>query len=264
MREVIKVRPVKVRAEGEVGYLRVSQFNERTTEALREGMAKVERDIGPDRIKGYVLDLRNNPGGLLDQSVTVAEAFVGKGTVVTIRGRNAEDAQAFAANGPDLSKGRQVVVLVNGGTASAAEIVAGALQDYRRAVLVGSRSFGKGSVQSVIPLGQQGALKLTTARYYTPSGRSIQAHGIEPDVKVKEDVPEEFKGLDEIKGEAGLKGHLANGEDAKGGSSAYVPQDPRKDKALRTALRLVRAGKAVPGEAPAQPDPADSADAQPE
>jgi carboxyl-terminal processing protease len=235
-----------VRAEGEVGYIRLSQFNENTTTALREGIARIEREIGPDRLKGYVLDMRNNPGGLLDQAVTVTEAFIGHGTVVTIRGRNAGEVQGFDAKGAELTAGKPIVVLVNGGTASAAEIVAGALQDYHRATILGTRSFGKGSVQSVIPLGAQGALKLTTARYFTPAGRSIQAQGIVPDVVVHEDVPDEFKGKDEITGEAGLKGHLANGEDAKGGSSAYVPPDARKDKALRTALRLVRTGKAAP------------------
>ena len=255
VREVIRVRPVKARLEGDVGYLRVTQFNERTGPDLKAAMEKLSKDAGADRLKGYVLDMRNNPGGLVDQAVAVTQAFIGHGTVVTLRGRDEADRQAFEAEGPDLSDGKPVAVLVNGGTASAAEIVAGALQDYHRATLLGTRTFGKGSVQSMIPLGSQGALKLTTARYYTPSGRSIQARGIDPDVTVREDVPEDLKGRDEIAGEAGLKGHLANGKDAKGGSSAYVPQDPRKDKALHAALRLVRSGKAVP---------ADTADGQAE
>ena len=253
VREVIKVRPVKARLEGDVGYLRVTQFNERTTDGLKDGFRQVARDAGgADKVKGYVLDLRNNPGGLLDQAVTVTESFIGAGKVVSIRGRNPEDVQEYDAKGTDLSGGKPVVVLVNGGSASASEIVAGALQDLKRATIVGTRSWGKGSVQSIIPLGPQGALKLTTARYYTPSGRSIQAKGIEPDVTVHEDIPEEFKGKDETQGEVSLKGHLKNGVDGKGGSSAYVPPDPKKDKALKVAVRLVRKGAR-----PTAPLPAD-------
>jgi carboxyl-terminal processing protease len=242
VREVIKVRAVKARAEGEVAYLRVSQFNERTTDSLHREMDRLAGEIGKERLKGYVLDLRNNPGGLLDQAVSVAGTFITRGEIVSTRGREERDTLRFGADGkPDRSGGLPLVVLVNGGSASASEIVAGAVQDHKRGTVLGTRSWGKGSVQTLVPLGAQGALKLTTARYYTPSGRSIQAKGIEPDVVVREVVPDDLKGKDETKGEVSLKGHLINGSDAdKGGSSAYVPPDAAKDTQLQAALELVR------------------------
>src|SRR5215210_1660896 len=250
-RETIRIRPVRARTEGgDIGYLRISQFNDQTTEALRAAIKTIAGDVGPDKLKGYVIDLRNNPGGLLDQAIMVSDAFLTKGEIVSTRGRNAAETQRYAAKGKvkDLVGGKPLVVLINGGSASASEIVAGALQDHKRATVLGTRSFGKGSVQSVIPLGDRGALRLTTARYYTPSGRSIQAKGIEPDQEVLQDVPDELKGKDETKGEAGLRGHLKNSDkDEKGGSSAYVPPDPAKDKQLNTAfdyLRGVRKGAA--------------------
>jgi carboxyl-terminal processing protease len=176
--------------------------------------------------------------------VAVVNAFIDHGEIVSTRGRNADETQRYNARPIDLSKGKPVVVLINGGSASASEIVAGALQDHKRATLIGSRSFGKGSVQTIIPLGQNnGALRLTTARYYTPSGRSIQAKGIEPDIQVLEDVPDEFKGKDDTKGEASLKGHLKNGDQEEHGSQAYVPADEAKDKALHAALDLLRGAK---------------------
>ena len=191
-----------------------------------------------DKLKGYILDLRNNPGGLLDQSIEVVNAFLDRGEIVSTRGRNADETQRYNARpGGDLSHGKPMVVLINGGSASASEIVAGALQDHKRATLIGTRSFGKGSVQTIIPLGQNGALRLTTARYYTPSGRSIQAKGIEPDIQILEDVPDDLKGKDDTKGEASLKGHLKNGDDEKTGSQAYVPPDAKNDKQLIAADR---------------------------
>jgi len=257
-RETIKVRPVRARAEGDIGVLRVTQFNEQTYEGLRTGIEKLTQEIGADKVAGFVIDLRNNPGGLLDQAIMVSDAFLDRGEIVSTRSRNAEDTQRFTAKAGDLAKGKPLVVLVNGGSASASEIVAGALQDHKRATVMGTRSFGKGSVQTIIPLGGNGAVRLTTARYYTPSGRSIQAKGIDPDIEVLQDVPEELKGKDETKGEAGLRGHLQNGTDKeeRGGSSAYVPPDPAKDKQLLAAydlLRGVRKG-AANTTAPANPN----------
>ncbi len=247
-RETIRIRPVRARVEGDIGYLRVTQFNEQTFEALRTAIDKTASEIGQEKLKGYVVDLRNNPGGLLDQAIMVSDAFLDRGEIVSTRGRNAEETQRFNAKPGDLTKGKPIVVLINGGSASASEIVAGALQDHKRATVLGTRSFGKGSVQTIIPLGGNGAVRLTTARYFTPAGRSIQAKGIDPNQEVLQEIPDELKGKDETKGEAGLRGHLKNGEkDEKGGSSAYIPPDPAKDKQLHAAfdyLRGVRQGAA--------------------
>src|SRR5215210_6741854 len=255
-RETIRIRPVRARTEsGDIGYLRITQFNEQTFEALRTAIEKITSEVGQDKLKGYVIDLRNNPGGLLYQAIMVSDAFLERGEIVSTRGRNAEETQRFNAKAGDLTKGKPLVVLINGGSASASEIVAGALQDHKRATVLGTRSFGKGSVQTIIPLGGNGALRLTTARYYTPSGRSIQAKGIEPDVEILQEVPDELKGKDETKGEAGLRGHLKNDKDEKGGSSAYMPTDPTKDKQLIAAFDYLRGmqkgasaatGKSVP------------------
>ncbi|WP_112662326.1 S41 family peptidase [Microvirga flavescens] len=241
-RETIKVRAVRARQEGDIGVLRVTQFNEQTYEGLRAGIEKLTTDIGADKLKGFVVDLRNNPGGLLDQAILVSDAFLERGEIVSTRSRNPEDTQRFNAKGGDLTKGKPLVVLINGGSASASEIVAGALQDQKRATVMGTRSFGKGSVQTIIPLAGNGAVRLTTARYYTPSGRSIQAKGIDPDVEVLQEIPDELKGKDETKGEAGLRGHLTNGaaNEERGGSSAYVPPDVTKDKQLIAAYEFLR------------------------
>lgn len=246
-RTTIVVPAVEERVEGDVGYIRIGTFSEQTYEGLRKAIDKVNADIGADKLKGYIIDLRNNRGGRLDQSVLVSDAFLERGKIVSTRGRNAEETQVFNAKAGDLTKGKPVVVLINGSSASAAEIVAGALQDHKRATVMGTRSFGKGSVQTIIPLGGNGAVRLTTARYYTPAGRSIQAKGIEPDIEVIPEVPDELKGKDETKGEAGLRGHLKNQGEEKGGSSAYVPTDPAKDKQLIAAyeqLRGIRKGAA--------------------
>ena len=261
VRDVIKVQSVRSHVEdGDIGYIRITQFTEQTADGLRAAMEKFHADIPSDKFKGYILDLRNNPGGLLDQSIEVVNAFVDKGEIVSTRGRNPDDAQRFSARpGADLSGGKPVVVLINGGSASASEIVSGALQDHKRATLIGTRSFGKGSVQTIMPLGENGALRLTTARYYTPSGRSIQAKGIEPDIQILEDVPDDLKGKDDTKGEASLKGHLKNGDDEKTGSQAYVPPDEKNDKQLIAAADLLHGVKHADA-APVAPDaPKDAA-----
>jgi carboxyl-terminal processing protease len=253
VRDVIKIQSVRSHIEGDdLGYIRITQFNEQTYDGLKSAMDKFQKDGQGDKLKGYILDLRNNPGGLLDQSIEVVNAFLERGEIVSTRGRNADETQRYNARpGGDLSHGKPLVILINGGSASASEIVSGALQDHKRATLMGTRSFGKGSVQTIIPLGQNGALRLTTARYYTPSGRSIQAKGIEPDIQVLEDVPDELKGKDDTKGEASLKGHLKNGDDEKTGSQAYVPPDAKNDKQLIAAVDLlhgVKKAAAIPAD----------------
>jgi len=241
IREIIHVQPVRSHVEsGDIGYIRITQFNQQTYDSLRAALAKFKSTLGSDKLKGYIIDLRNNPGGLLTQSIEVVNTFVSSGEIVSTRGRTADQYQSYSArSGYDVSEGKPVVVLINGGSASASEIVSGALQDLHRAKLIGTRSFGKGSVQTVLPLGDEGALKLTTARYYTPSGRSIQAKGIEPDYKVLENIPDDLKGKVASRGEASLSGHLKNGDDEKTGSDAYVPPDPTKDTQLIAAVNLL-------------------------
>jgi carboxyl-terminal processing protease len=240
-RDVIRVRSVRSNMQGDdVAYIRVTQFNEQTTEGVRRAISELSNQAG-DKLKGFVVDLRNNPGGLLDQAISVSDAFLERGEIVSTRGRNAEETQRFNARAGDLTKSKPVIVLINGGSASASEIVAGALQDHKRATIIGTRSFGKGSVQTIIPLGSgNGALRLTTARYFTPSGRSIQAKGITPDIEVMQDVPEELKARTDTRGESSLRGHLKGEGQEETGSQSYVPPDPKNDKALNTALDLVR------------------------
>src|SRR6187431_285523 len=241
-RDVIRVRSVRMRIEGDdIGFVRISQFNEQTTEGLKKAIADIGAKISDDKLKGYVLDLRNNPGGLLDQAISVSDAFLQKGEIVSTRGRNAEETQRFNSRAGDLTKNKPIIILINGGSASASEIVAGALQDHRRATVIGTRSFGKGSVQTIIPLGSgNGALRLTTARYFTPSGRSIQAKGIVPEIEVLQEVPDELKARTDTKGEASLRGHLKTQGDEQTGSQSFVPPDPKDDKALKSALDLIR------------------------
>ena len=236
-REIIRVHSVRSQVEGDdVGYIRMTQFTEQTTDGLKKAFTDIAAKVSNDKLKGYILDLRNNPGGLLDQAISVSSAFIQRGEIVSTRGRNLEEDQRFTAQGGDLTKGKPLIVLINGGSASASEIVAGALQDQKRATILGTRSFGKGSVQTIIPLGSgNGALRLTTARYFTPSGRSIQAKGIVPDIEVMQDLPDDIKAKTDTstKGEASLRGHL-KGDAGKEqtGSQAYVPPDPKNDKAL--------------------------------
>jgi carboxyl-terminal processing protease len=259
-RAEIHIKSVRSHKEDDdIGYIRISQFNEETSDGLRTAIQKFQQEMPGDKLKGYIVDLRNNPGGLLDQSIQVVNSFIDHGEIVSTRGRTADETQRYNARAAgDISRGKPVVVLINGGSASASEIVAGALQDHKRATILGTRSFGKGSVQTIIPLGgNNGALRLTTARYYTPSGRSIQAKGIDPDINLLQDVPDELKGKDDTKGEASLKGHLKNGEDEKSGSQAYVPPDAKKDKQLIAAVEILH-GKFKPQSTAEQSKPAES------
>src|SRR5580700_4943413 len=242
VRDVIRVKSVRSHSDGnDIGYIRITQFTEQTTDGLKKAISDLTSQLGADKIKGFVIDLRNNPGGLLDQAISVSDAFLERGEIVSTRGRNAEETQRFNARPGDLTKGKPLIVLINGGSASASEIVAGALQDHKRATLVGTRSFGKGSVQTIIPLGAgNGALRLTTARYYTPSGRSIQAKGITPDIDVQQNVPEDLKARTDTKGEASLRGHLKAEGNEESGSQSYVPPDEKDDAALKMALDLLR------------------------
>ncbi|MFV2051425.1 S41 family peptidase [Aliiroseovarius sp. YM-037] len=216
IRDTITLTAVRTRTEGETVVLRVTTFNDQTFPNLRDGMMEaVEEAGGMENVNGFVLDLRNNPGGLLNQAILVSDAFLEAGEIVSTRGRAAEDGERFNANPGDLADGKPMVVLINGGSASASEIVAGALQDHRRAIVIGTKSFGKGSVQTVMPLRGDGAMRLTTARYYTPSGRSIQALGVSPDIVVEQprqrpDEEEEEEGPRGIRSEADLRGSLDN------------------------------------------------------
>jgi carboxyl-terminal processing protease len=219
VRDRIRIQSVRSRAEGKVGYIRITSFSEQTDKGLKRAIEKLKKEIGDD-LTGYVLDLRNNPGGLLDQAVTVSDTFLEQGEIVSTRGRKEDTGQRFYATAGDLTDGKPLVVLINGGSASASEIVAGALQDHRRAILLGTRSFGKGSVQTIIPLGRSGAIKLTTQRYYTPSGTSIQAKGIEPDIEVQQAKLEPLEATRPRRSERDLRGALRNEEEEKGKDAA--------------------------------------------
>src|SRR6476469_8665581 len=253
-RDVIHINPVKYNAEGDVGYIRVTTFNEQTTANLQKAIEDLKKEIGP-KLKGFVIDLRNNPGGLLDQAISVSDTFLDQGAIVLTKGRNLEETQRSNARPGDLTDGQKIIVLINGGSASASEIVAGALQDHHRATILGTRSFGKGSVQTIIPLGSNGALRLTTARYYTPSGRSIQAKGIEPEVVVEEELPPDLKAKADqqsTRGEANLRGHLKGEDEDEGGkdeeesgSSSYVAPEKDKDTQLQYAIEILRGTKTV-------------------
>ena len=251
VRDVIHIVPVTSDAEDGVGYIRISTFNDHTARDLKAAIDELNKKIGL-KLKGYVIDLRNDPGGLLDQAILVSDTFLNRGEIVSIKGRHPDQAQAYSAQPGDLIKGAKLVVLINGGSASASEIVAGALKDNHRATIIGTRSFGKGSVQTVIPLRNGGALRLTTARYFTPSGRSIQAEGIEPDIVVAEKIPPELKdkiAAEDVVGEASLPHHLKNEDDAgdkatknkeQSGSATYVNPDKEKDTQLIYALGFLQ------------------------
>lgn len=243
IRDIIKVKAVKFRVENDVGYMKITSFTEQTFGDLDDAIKKIEKDIPAEKLKGFILDLRNNPGGLLDQAVAVSDAFLDKGEVVSTRGRDPQNIRRYDSEKGDVTDGKPLIVMVNGGSASASEIVAGALQDHKRATVLGTKSFGKGSVQTIIPLGQTGgALRLTTALYYTPAGKSIQGKGIVPDIVSEQPLPEELKDVDTKAAESELKGHIkGNQEDEEGsGSNAYVPPDPKDDVQLAAALKLLR------------------------
>jgi carboxyl-terminal processing protease len=244
-REIIKVAAARQQVEGgDVGYVRLTQFTSHAAEELEQAIKTLAATNPPDQLKGYVLDLRNNPGGLLDQAVRVAGGFLTSGEIVSIRGRDPGNVHRYNAAPGDLIDGKPLIVLVNGGSASASEIVAGALQDQKRATIIGSRTFGKASVQTIIPLGQgNGALRLTTARYFTPSGHSLQAQGIAPDIEVLQDEPKELAAQAKTRSESSLPGHLKAEGDEQTGSQSYIPKESKDDKALQTALALIRGTK---------------------
>lgn len=267
-REVIKSQPVKQRAEGNVGYIRITGFSRQTQPGLEKAVQTLQNEIG-SKLIGYVVDLRNNPGGLLDQAVSVADSFLDKGNIVSTRARDGVETQRFDATSGDLTKGLPIVVLVNGGSASASEIVAGALQDQHRAVLMGTQTFGKGSVQTIMPLTEQKAMKITTARYYTPSGRSIQALGVTPDITVEQAKLEKVAQAPTRK-EADLRGALSNDtiEKPPAGTApgAPAPVTTKSDAAPGSAedYQLQRAVdllvgtslfRQLPGQAPGQVSP---------
>ena len=230
-RAIIKIRSVRSRIERKnIGYVRITSFNEQTHKGLVKAIEKLRADA-EGGLKGIVLDLRNNPGGLLDQAVAVADAFLDKGEIVSTRSRRKENAQRFNARPGDLAKVLPIVVLINGGSASASEIVAGALQDHGRAIIMGTRSFGKGSVQTIVPLPGQGAMRLTTSRYYTPSGRSIQAKGIDPDIVIEQSRVEPINQRSR-RSEADLRGALTNDSlgDAPKKKDETAKKDEKKDE----------------------------------
>jgi len=242
-RAVIKILSVRSRTEGNVGYVRVTAFNEQTDVGLKSAIEKFESELG-NHWQGLILDLRNNPGGLLDQAVAVSDAFLDKGEIVSTRGRDPETARRYNAEPGDLARGLPIIVLINGGSASASEIVAGALQDHGRAIVLGTKSFGKGSVQTIIPLGSRGAMRLTTARYYTPSGRSIQAKGIEPDI-LAEQAKIETLDAGSRRREADLRGALRNDTTDGDEASPEAQDSPHeqngdRDYQLERALDLLR------------------------
>ena len=241
-RAVITISPVRYRVENDIGYLRVTAFNEQTEAKLKEGIDDVKAELGSS-LKGFVIDLRNNPGGLLEQAIAVSDAFLDRGEIVSTRGRRTDSIQRFNARRGDLAEGLPLVVLINGGSASASEIVAGALQDHHRAIVMGTQSFGKGSVQTIMPLPGHGAIRLTTARYYTPAGTSIQAKGIVPDIEVRQsriEVIEDGAG----RREADLRGRLENeqsDDDAEAGDvGETIADNEGEDYQLARALDLLR------------------------
>ena len=248
-RAVIKITSIRSRLEGKIGYVRITSFTEQSNSGLKKAVDKFDKELGDDLL-GIVLDLRNNPGGLLDQAIAVSDSFLERGEIVSTRSRNAEDTSRFSARPGDLAKGKPVVVLINGGSASASEIVAGALQDHKRAVILGTQSFGKGSVQTIMPLPGHGAMRLTTARYFTPSGRSIQGEGVTPDILV-EPAKIETIGRKAQRREADLKGALKNNnvKETSEGNDTKDEKSTKDDKAEEAPVdyQLTRALDLISG-----------------
>lgn len=239
-RAVIKIRSVRSHREGDIGYVRITSFSGTAFEGMMNAIDELKKEIGDDKLKGIILDLRNNPGGLLDQAIDISDAFLEQGEIVSTRGRTEDSSHRFNARSGDVINGRPIVVLINGGSASASEIVAGALQDHHRALILGTQSFGKGSVQTVIPMDEHGAIRLTTSRYYTPSGRSIQAEGIAPDVIVEQSEVTPLK-LGKLRKEADLRNSLENTDklldkaDKKYGKTSKKEdeEDTQEEKSLK-------------------------------
>lgn len=264
VRDVIKIRSVRHRVEGDTGYLRITSFNEQTESGIKKSIRALKKEIGED-MNGLVLDLRSNPGGLLDQAVAVTDAFLEHGEIVQTRGRDPKDIQRYHARTGDMIDNLPLIILINGGSASASEIVAGALQDYNRALIIGTRSFGKGSVQTIIPLGKiNGAMRLTTARYYTPSGRSIQAEGIEPDLVVEPAKVEKIEVPRRRRSEAGLRGHLANpngdGDEEDEEAEDTADKSDKSDKSSKKDAKGAKADKDGPADEDGEPEEKSSTD----
>ncbi|MFQ5971987.1 MAG: S41 family peptidase [Alphaproteobacteria bacterium] len=233
-RDVVKIQSVRSRVEGDIGYVRITTFNEQTESGLTREIQKLKSELG-DSLAGIVLDLRNNPGGLLDQAVKATDAFMERGEIVSTRGRSQGEESRFNATPGDLIDGLPLIVLINGGSASASEIVAGALQDHRRAIILGTRSFGKGSVQTIVPIPGHGAMRLTTARYFTPSGRSIQVTGISPDIHIEQSRVEAIDGGGAITRESDLPHALESVEDDEQGALQgldLAPEDYQLSRAI--------------------------------
>jgi carboxyl-terminal processing protease len=243
VRAHLEPRAVTWRIEGgDIGYIRIAQFNAQTVEQLKKAVADIATQAGADKLKGYVIDLRNDPGGRLEDAVSVADDFLESGEIVAVRGRNADEAKHIRATPGDIANGKPLIVLINAGSASAAEVVAGALQDGRRATLVGTRSFGQGTVGTLIPLGaDNGAIHLTTGHYVTPGGRLIESKGLAPDVEAQQDLPDELKW--QAKTEPKDKDKVLQ---------SYIPSDPKADKALTVAYDLLRNPKADKATPPAK------------
>lgn len=282
-RDTIKLTAVKGRLEGKTVVLRITTFNDQTFPNLQESLKKaIDEAGGMDKVDGIVIDLRNNPGGLLTQAISVSDAFLDKGEIVSTRGRKPEDSERWNATPGDLAQGKPIVVLINGGSASASEIVTGALQDHHRAIVVGTKSFGKGSVQTVMPIRSEGAMRLTTARYYTPSGRSIQALGIQPDIVVPqpdaapatEDQTSEDKPAAKTRSEADLQGILSNDSMTEDEKKQAEEERAKAEEAaklrlqdfqLAYAIDIIKGMKVMAQDTDADPaTPAAPADAAPE